>query len=532
MSFISLKFALFVVICLLIYYILPQKYRWIVLLCASYVFYAINGVKYIAYILTTTVTTYFCAVIIEKISVNQKNYIKENKDITKDEKKAYKAKQKKKQRRVLWACVLINVGILAFIKYVLWVIAYFNYYRLMWFGITDLVGVGFNVIMPLGISFYTFQAVGYIIDVYNSKIEAEKDFFKYALFVSFFPQIIQGPISRFSELKETLFSCPDFDFHALKSGFVRVMWGLFKKLVIADRLSAFVRSVMDLRTYNFEGAYVLMAVFFYSMQIYGDFSGGIDVAIGVAEMFGVKITENFERPFFSKSIAEYWRRWHITLGTWFKDYIFYPLSLWKPFLNLGKWVRTHISEGLGKRVPLYLPLIIVWMTTGMWHGSESRFVVWGLLNFVFIVLGTETEGLSLKITDKLKINREGVMFKSYRVFKTFWLMSFLRLFDINKDTKTAIEAFKSIFKGWHLFNIEEVYGTLNLPHDDLVLVIIAIIFLFAVELIQRKGSIRKRIFALNSCLQLSIVTAFTFVVIIFGFYGLGYDSAAFIYGAF
>ena len=530
MSFISLKFALFVIVCLFAYYLCPKRFRWCVLLAASYIFYSLCGLKYIVYIIITTITTYLTGRYIEKIATGQKAYIKEHSELTRDEKKAYKAKCKNKQRLILWSCVILNVGFLAFLKYANWVLAYYNYYRLMWFGITDFTYL--NIIMPLGVSFYTFQSVGYIIDVFNSKNEAEKNFFKYALYVSFFPQIIQGPISRFSELKESLYSCPDFDIYRIKSGFVRIMWGLFKKLVIADRLSAFVRSVMDLREYGYEGAYILLAVFFYSMQIYGDFSGGIDVTIGVAEMFGVSLTENFERPFFSKSISEYWRRWHITLGTWFKDYIFYPLSLWKPFLNLGKWVKNHISEGLGKRVPLYLPLIIVWTTTGMWHGSESRYVVWGLLNLVFVILGTETEGLSERLIEKYKINVQGFCFKSYRIIKTFWLMSFLRLFDINKDTRAAIDTFIAMFRGWNRFDINEVYGTLKLPYDDLVLVCIAIIFLFIIELIQRKGSIRERIFKLKPSAQVAIVTAFSFLVIVFGYYGLGFDSASFIYGAF
>ena len=530
MSFISLNFALFVIICLIAFYLFPKKYRWTVLLVASYVFYAICSLKVIEYILVTTITTYLASRQIEKIAVYQKAYIKEHKELNKDEKKAFKANCKKKQRIILWLCVILNIGILAYLKYAAWGVAYYNYYRLMWFGITDFKVI--NIIMPLGVSFYTFQSVGYLSDIYNSKFECEKNFFKYALFVSFFPQIIQGPISRFNELSESLYSCADFDFYRIKSGFVRVMWGLFKKLVIADRLSAYVRGVMDLREYGFEGFYILMAVFFYSMQIYGDFSGGIDVTIGVAEMFGVKVTENFERPFFSKSISEYWRRWHITLGTWFKDYIFYPLSLWKPFLNLGKWVRTHINEGLGKRVPLYLPLIIVWTTTGMWHGSESRYVVWGLLNLVFVILGTETEDLSQKLIEKFKINVNGFYFKFYRVFKTFWLMSFLRLFDINKNTERAIETFKALFRGWDRFDWNQVYGTLGLPHDDLVLVCIAIVFLFTIELIQRSGSIRERIFKLSPALQVTVVTAFSFAVIIFGYYGLGFDSASVIYGAF
>ena len=530
MSFISLKFALFVIIALLVYYICPKRLRWVVLLVASYVFYAICSLKVIEYIIITTVTTYLAGRQIEKIAVGQKAYIKEHSELSRDEKKIYKAKCKNKQRWILWLCVILNIGFLMFLKYANWGLAYYNYYRLMWFGITDFKYI--NIIMPLGVSFYTFQSVGYLSDVFNSKFETEKNFFKYALFVGFFPQIIQGPISRFNELSETLYSCPDFDFYRIKSGFVRIMWGLFKKLVIADRLSAYVKGVMDLREYGFEGFYILMAIFFYSMQIYGDFSGGIDVTIGVAEMFGVKVTENFERPFFSKSISEYWRRWHITLGTWFKDYIFYPLSLWKPFLNLGKWVKNHINESLGKRVPLYLPLIIVWTTTGMWHGSESRYVVWGLLNLFFVILGTEFEGISENLINRFKINVNGFWFKSYRIIKTFWLMSFLRLFDINKNTERAIEAFKGLFRGWDRFSWEEVYGTLGLPHDDLILVIIAILILFIVELIQRSGSIRERIFKLSPALQLTVVTAFSFLVIIFGYYGLGFDSASFIYGAF
>lgn len=531
MSFISLQFALFVAICLVVFYVCPKRFRWVVLLVASYVFYAICSLKVIGYIIITTATTYLAGRMIENIAVYQRSYIKEHSELTREQKKEFKSKCKNKQRIFLWSCIAINIGILIFLKYANWAIAYYNYYRLMWFGITDFAD-SLNIIMPLGVSFYTFQSVGYLSDVFNSKIKAEKNFFKHALFVGFFPQIIQGPISRYNELADSLFSCADFNFYNIKSGFVRIMWGLFKKLVIADRLSAFVKGVMDLREYGFEGYYIILAVFFYSMQIYGDFSGGIDVTIGVAEMFSVKLTENFERPFFSKSISEYWRRWHITLGTWFKDYIFYPLSLFKPFLNLGKWVKTHISEGLGKRIPLYLPLIIVWTTTGMWHGSESRYVVWGLLNLFFVILGTEFEGISNKLIEKFKINVNGFLFKSYRVIKTFCLMSCLRLFDINKNTERAIEAFKGMFRGFDNFNMEEVYGTLQLPHDDLVVVIVGILFLFTIELIQRKGSIRERIFKLNPSLQLIIVTLFSFIVIVFGYYGLGFDSSSFIYGAF
>ena len=265
MSFISLQFALFVAICLVVFYVCPKRFRWVVLLVASYVFYAICSLKVIGYIIITTATTYLAGRMIENIAVYQRSYIKEHSELTREQKKEFKSKCKNKQRIFLWSCIAINIGILIFLKYANWAIAYYNYYRLMWFGITDFAD-SLNIIMPLGVSFYTFQSVGYLSDVFNSKIKAEKNFFKHALFVGFFPQIIQGPISRYNELADSLFSCADFNFYNIKSGFVRIMWGLFKKLVIADRLSAFVKGVMDLREYGFEGYYIILAVFFYSMQ--------------------------------------------------------------------------------------------------------------------------------------------------------------------------------------------------------------------------------------------------------------------------
>ena len=531
MSFVSLAFALFVTIVICLYYIIPKKYQWIVLLVASYVFYFICSEKLIVYLLVTTISVFTCAKYISGSVKKQKEYIKANKELSKDEKKQIKAAFKKKQRWLLLLCVFINIGILAYLKYINWGIAYFNYYRLHWFGVVDFVNP-INILMPLGISFYTFQSVGYIIDVYNGKYEAEENIFKFALYVSFFPQIIQGPISRFNELAPELYKEKAFNFYNIKSGLIRILYGLFKKLVIAQRVSPYVTSVMNFKDYGYDGFYILLAVFLYSMEIYCDFSGGIDIALGVAEMLDIKVAENFERPFFSKSIAEYWRRWHITLGTWFKDYIFYPLSICKPFLNLSKWLKKHFGDGVGKRAPLYLPLFIVWTTTGMWHGSESRFVVWGLLNFVFIILGTELEPVSEKLIEKFNVKVNGFWFKSYRILKTFWLMSFLRLFDISKNAKDAFHSFALIFRPWHSFNLNSVYETLGINHDNFIVVIIAIIILFISDLLARRGPIRHRVLAKNTFIQWVLVSALFVAVIVFGSYGLGYEASSFIYGNF
>ncbi|MCR4656304.1 MAG: MBOAT family protein [Lachnospiraceae bacterium] len=528
MSFITLRFAGFVIIAVLLYYVVPRKWQWVVLLAASWYFYLCTGITRIFYILFTTASTFYTALLLEKRNIKQKAYIKDNKDtLSKEEKKEYKAAVKKKQKRLLFLCLLINFSILAFFKYADLFIAYFNLFRLNHFGNTDFVPF-LNLLLPLGISFYTFQSMGYLIDIYYGKYDAEHNFFRFALYVSYFPQIIQGPISRFGELAPELYRSADFDLYRIKSGFIRIMWGLFKKLVIADRLAGYVQASISMRE-SYTGLYLLLTIFFYSMQIYGDFSGGIDVALGVSELFGVRITENFERPFFSKSIAEYWRRWHITLGTWFKDYIFYPLSVAKWMLKLSKWAKTRIGEGIGKRLPLYLPMLIVWTLTGMWHGSQSRYVVWGLLNCFFIILGTELEPLSLRITEKLKLSEKSFGMRLYRTAKTFWLMAFLRVFDISTGTRAAFETIRDVFRNWKGFDWEIVFSQLSLPKEELIVGLVAILVLFSVSLIQRKGSVRERIFKLPVPAQWAVMCALITCVIVFGSYGMGYDAKAFIY---
>lgn len=541
MSFISLEFALFCTITIVIYYLtglLGRKIsdkkgsevspQWVILLIASIVFYCFCGIKYLGYVLVTAVSVYVIAGLMDGLAVKRDEYLKEHKaELDKDEKKAYKARVKSRQKWLLFLCVLINVGILFTIKYADALVAYFNYYRLMLTGNTNFV-IQPGFILPLGISFYTFQSLGYVIDVYYGKAKPEKNFARFLLYVSFFPQIIQGPISRFNDLEPELFGYKEYRWDNIKSGLMRVFWGLFKKLVIADRIAPYVSSITDLSEY-YSGPYKLLGIFLYAFQIYGDFSGGIDVAIGVAEMLGIRLTENFERPFFSKSISEYWRRWHMTLGTWFRDYIFYPLSVNKNIINFGKWVRAHVNDGLGKRIPIYLPMIAVWALTGMWHGSESKYVVWGLLNCVFIIAGTEFEPLSAKIMEKLKITEENFFFKCYRIFKTFWLLSFLRVFDFVKTSKDGFRFIRDTFRDWSVFDWNEVYTNLKLPREEMIVAACAIVVLTIVSLIQRRGSIRERLFKKNMWIQFGVMALLAAVVLIFGSYGMGYDAASFIY---
>lgn len=527
MSYTSIAFAGFVLLSLLAYYIVPKRFRYIVLLVFSYAFYVIACNKYVVYIILSTVTTYFAALKISDISDEQKDYLKQNKEtLSREDKKAYKASMKSKQRRILAACLLLNFGILGFLKYANFCIANVNLVKLMLFKSTNFLSL-YNLVLPLGISFYTFQSMGYVIDMYYGNYRAERNFAKVALYVSFFPQIVQGPISRFSDLSKTLFEGHELCEKNITYGLYQIMWGVFKKVVIADRLAAYVSGAVAAYE-STRGTYLLLAIFFYSMQIYGDFSGGIDITIGVARLFGVELTANFERPFFSKSVAEYWRRWHITLGTWFKDYIFYPLTVSKTIMNLGKWVRKNVNEAIGKRVPIYLAMFMVWFTTGLWHGAEWRYIVWGLLNFVILTISTEAEPLYEKINEKLGWNGT-VLQKCFQVFRTFWIMSFLRVFDLSSNgVRQALVIIKRSLTDWCVPQLS-VIEELGMDVYELRVAVCAILFLFCFSMIQRKGSIRDRLMQMKLPVRWAITAIFAVVIVVFGSYGIGYDSRAFIY---
>lgn len=527
MSFVSYGFVAFMTVCLLAYYITPKKFRYLVLLLASYVFYILAMRRYVIYLFVTTVTVYGAGILIDRIAKQQKAYIKAKKEqLSKEEKKAYKASMKKKQKTVLVICLLLNFGVLAFLKYANFVIANVNFLRQSLFHNTNYISF-FSLVLPLGISFYTFQATGYLIDIYFGKYEAERHFGKFALFVSFFPQIIQGPISRFDELSKTLFEGHDYDFNNLVYGFYQIMWGLFKKLLIADRVASYVANTIASHR-ELGGGYILLAIFLYSMQIYADFSGGIDITIGSARMFGVSVTKNFDRPFFSKSVAEYWRRWHITLGTWFKDYIFYPLSIAKWTIHLGKWIRTHINENLGKKVPIYVSMFIVWFTTGLWHGAEWRYIIWGMLNFLILAVSTELEPYYDKWYEMLSIRKDGRIRKFWQVFRTFWIMSFLRVFDISAGVKDACSVIRGVFYNFFDLKLAKV-EELGLPMEELRMALFACLVVLCVSLLQRKGSIRDRIMKSALPVRWACMAVLVITVIVFGSYGIGYDARDFIY---
>ena len=523
MAFTSFSFLLFAAAVIAAYYLVPKKLQWWVLLIASYVFYLTADVRYLVFILLTTVTTYFTARHMGKALEFQDAYLAEHKkELSREEKKAYKAKVKSANRKWMIGCLLFNFGMLSICK-----AALVEPFRAMMSG----TGLSFlSLGLPMGISFYMFQSMGYVVDVQRGTCKAEKDFFRLALFVSFFPQLVQGPISKFTQLAPTLYAPKDFDGKTVSFGLQRMLWGYFKKLVIADRIAV---AIGTLKGAEFTGVGFLLLSLFYAVQIYGDFTGGIDVTIGLAETMGIKLPENFIRPYFSKNIAEYWRRWHISLGAWMKDYIFYPISVSGPMRDLSKWGRAKLGN-FGKRLPVYVASIATWFVTGIWHGLNANFIVWGMLNCFFVVLSEECVPLYEKFHARFPGLKQTKGYGIFEMLRMFWLMNLIRACDLFPDVGEYFRRLGSLFT---TFNYHILFdGTmmkLGLSGLDYAVLGVSILVLFYVSVFQEKhGSFRKALAEKPAFLRYSLIFTMFLVVILMGSYGIGYDASNFIYNQF
>ena len=531
MTLTSVSFAVFVFVALIVYYAVPLKYRWIALLAASMAFYGIVCFKYMPYILVTTVSTFFGAKVIESIQTKSKAYIKEHKkEWTKEQKSEYKAKVTTKKKLVLAATLVFNFGILAVVKYCDFFVDTFVAVLKIFHVTIESPHLGF--VLPLGISFYTFQAMGYIIDVYRQKVKAQTNLFKFALFVSFFPQIVQGPIGIYDKLADQLYEGHKIDYDNLKFGFQLVLWGLAKKLIIADRAVCLINYVCN-DAYSFSGAWILTAALFYSIQLYTDFSGGIDISRGVARMFGIEMAINFNRPYFSKTISEYWRRWHITLGAWLKDYLFYPIAMSSAFLKLGRKSKEHLGKHVGKILPASIATFITFIVIGVWHGANWKYVAFGAWNGLIIFLSNMLEPTFASINEKLKINTEKLYFRVFRMFRTFLIVLVGYYFDIaNNFSEAMMMMWRSVTDVNPADLIDRgIKDAIGLHIRDYLIIIFGSIFLLFVSLYQEKKNciIRYKIAQCKAPVRWFIMIASVMAIILLGMYGPGTSASEFVY---
>jgi len=530
MSFTSYEFILAVAAVFVIYYIIPKRFQWMFLLVASYLLYFSAGPSYLIYISITTLVTYLAARKISSLSAEKTAYIKENKaTLDKETKKAYKERVQKKQRLILWLALAVDLGLLIGIKYTNFLIENINGILT---SVANMQPISYlDIIMPLGISFYTFQTVGYLVDVYNEKYESQNNYGKFALFVGFFPQLSQGPISRYDDLSKTLYAEHKFDGKVVAFGLQRILWGYFKKLVIADRVLIGLKTLLATPG-DYPGIYFFVTMIFYAIQLYADFTGGIDITIGIAETMGIKVKENFLRPYFSKNIKEYWNRWHMTMGSWFTDYIFYPISVSGFMRKLSKNARKLLGENLGKRVPVYLATIIVWFTTGIWHGASWNFIVWGLANCVVILISQELSPLYVRFHNRFDVEGK-FWYKAFCVIRTILLMSALRMFDCYKDVTVTVKMFFSMFTTWNFNKLwDGSMLELGLTVTDYLIILFGVVLIFVVSMLQRRKQVRERVLSLPYPVRVIIWLALFAVVLLTGAYGQGYDESAFIYNQF
>ena len=451
MSFVSTAFITFVILCVAGYYLIPKQYQWCWLLVFSYIYYLAAGPRYVIFLLFSTVITYVGGLRAEQGS-----------------------------KAAVPVVLLLDFGALAIIKYTNFVLGTFA-------GIAGIEFHELDILLPLGISFYTFQTAGYLLDVYWKRCKAEHNFLHFALFVSFFPQIMQGPISRYGQLAEQLCAHHTFDIRRIESGLYRIAWGFFKKMVIADNAALYVSAIFD--NYMTLRGYGVLGVLMYSAQLYADFSGGIDIVIGIAECLDITLAENFRQPFFATSIGDFWHRWHITLGTWMKDYVFYPVSLSRWMGNFGKWCRKRFGKNIGRAMPICVGNIIVFLVVGVWHGPAWHYIIYGLYNGLIIgISGLLTKNFR-SWKNALKINDKSAGFKLFQIVRTFVLVNISWYLDCAGSVGQAFMMFKDSILRFRIFGdiIDTYYTWSGSQEVTMACIVFGCIVVFIHSLMKERG---------------------------------------------
>ena len=513
MAFTSAAFLGLTALAVVLYYVLPKRAQWCVLLAASMVFYLAGGWKSLIWLLLVILVTWTAGHLLGRL----------NERAPSD--KAEKAKLQKQKKFISVCCIILCFGLLFTMKY-------WNFTRDLFPESLASRIPTWDFLVPLGLSFFIFQSISYVIDVYRGKQKCENNFLKYALFVSFFPQMVQGPISRYGQLAPQLTTERSLCWADIQAGIQLALWGYFKKLVIADRAAVLVNNVIFDNT-PYGGAVIATGIFFYCIQLYCDFSGGIDITRGVARMFGIDLVQNFRRPLFATSLTDYWRRWHITLGSWMRDYVFYPLSLSKPFGKLGKWARKHLKGTPGKIFATSAATFIVYLIIGIWHGANFRYIAFGLWNGTLITASLLMERRFLAWKSALHIDDKSTGWRIFMTVRTALLVFIGRYFTRAPRLTTVFSLLKTTVLHPNFGELPHKILSLGLTAGDLLIVAAGILIVHAVEFFEERGTdVRGWLNTRNPNVQRLILLGSMLILILFGIFRSGYISSEFIYGQF
>lgn len=509
-TFTSFYFLCFYICVLILYYIVPKKIQWCVLLISSIAYYFLSGNGILIFYPVISCLAAYCGIRLMAAD----NGVR-------------------KRKAALILVILLQIGILFILKYV-------NFGINTAKGLLVLLGRngngfdGFDFMIPLGISYYTFSILGYVVDVYNGIAVPQKNFLKLMLYGMYFPAVLSGPIMRYREDGAQFFLPHAFDYKQVTFGLQRMLWGFFKTLVISERMSLVVNTVYG-NYMQYTGAYFWIGTICFAFQLYTNFSGCMDIVLGMSQTFGLKLPENFETPFFSKNISEYWRRWHITLGVWMKEYVFYPLLRTDAFVKLGKNMKQRFGKKRGKQLTTFTAMFILWFTVGIWHGGDWKYVIGsGILHWAYIVAGELLAPFFGKFMKKCHIDPKNRLVDGFRVLRTFFLVNIGFVFFRADGVGAALYMLKSMFGTW---NPEVFFGktifSIGLDWIEMTVAIISLSILLVVSLLKEKGiSIRESISGKRLPVRWCIWYALLFYTILLGYYGPEYSAAEFIYQGF
>lgn len=520
----ELYLFVFLPLVVLVYHFSSQKMRRAVLILAGYIFFWSFSQWLVGYLIAVSGLVYGAGRWMEQLKETGKA---RSKGLPSKERSAVKKQYKAKEKRVLIAGIVILLGILAYLKYCNFFIQNIN-------RIFAASGSGFhlnpqNLLIPIGISFYTLEAIGYMADVYWGRIKAEHNFGKVALFLGFFPQIMEGPISSWNDTADALWECRPVRSENLTKGIIRIAWGLFKKIVVADRLSVLVAAIYDDYT-SYHGVMIVVVAIAYTLQLYMEFSGCMDIVIGSGNLFGVDLPENFRQPFFAGNASEFWRRWHITLGTWMKDYIFYPMSLSKKMNKFGKWGKKHFGNTFGRTLPICFANIVIFFIVGIWHGAAWKYIAYGLYNGFIIAISNLLEPVYKKLLSKFHINATSRGWTLWQIIRTFILVNIGWYFDMADSVSQALCMIRWSIQGLSFSQLNSSLLDLGIEARDYIIIIAGCIIVFIISVLKEKGiAIRESIAAKPLAVRWAAYYALIAVILIFGYIGA---TQGFIYANF
>lgn len=521
-------FAFFLPLVVALYCVTPRRYRWVVLLVSSYAFFWTISGTLIVFLLLSTLSIYLIGLRLGSI---RKGLCIEKAQASGTDKKQIARHYKRRKRLLLATGLLFNFGILAACKYLTFAESLTaSLLHLLGFDVTIDLPV---LAAPIGISFYTLIAASYLVDVARGTIEADRNLGRVALFLSFFPQIVEGPICRYKDTSAKLTEGSSITRSNLYAGTLRILWGIAKKVIIADRLNAFVKPVFDSPA-SFDGGIIALGAVLYTLQLYCDFSGAIDVALGSARIFNVRLPENFRQPFFARSASEFWERWHITLSTWLRDYVYYPLSLSKPAKRLTSYARKRVGNYYGPIFGSLIALLAVWAANGLWHGAGSQYIFFGLYYFVIILAGRIVEPLAQRAAALLKVNRHGFGYRMFQIARTLIIVVVGELFFRAQGLDTGISMFWQICSNFSLASFESgSVLSVGMDVQDYFAVGFGAIVIFCIGLVKERGiDVTERLSKSPTGVKCGIWLALAMSIVLFGAYGANYAPLDPIYAQF